>query len=90
MKKSDVIEKVAQAAGVSKPVAGRAVDAVYACMQEALVQEGRFTIVGFGSFAVKDASARTGRNPRTGETFEVPAKKRVAFSAAQALKDKVN
>lgn len=90
MNKSDLIEAVAFAAELSKADAGRAVDAVIANTISTLQGGGQVSIVGFGTFSVRERAARTGRNPRTGETISVPARKVPAFKAGKALKDAVN
>ena len=90
MKKVELIEAVAAKAGITKADAGRAVDATIATITEALVKGDKVPLVGFGTFAVSERAARTGRNPQTGETVEIAARRAVTFKAGAALKDAVN
>ena len=90
MKKVELIESVAEKAGLTKADAGRAVDAMVASITEALVKGDRVPLVGFGTFATSKRAARTGRNPQTGATVKIPARTAVTFKAGSALKDRVN
>jgi DNA-binding protein HU-beta len=90
MNKSELIETVASASDLSKADAARAVDGVIAAVTEALKAGDQVTIVGFGTFLVRKREARTGRNPRTGETIQIAASNVPAFKAGKALKDAVN
>ena len=90
MNKSELIEKVAAAADLSKADAGRALDAVLSTVTDALKEGDSVVLVGFGTFSVKDRAARTGRNPQTGKTIEIPAARVPGFKAGKALKDAVN
>lgn len=90
MKKVELIEAVAAKAGITKADAGRAVDATIATITEALVKGDKVPLVGFGTFAVSERAARTGRNPQTGETVQIAARRAVTFKAGAALKDAVN
>lgn len=90
MNKSELIEAVAQSADISKAAAGRAVDAFVDSIADALKEGDQVTLVGFGTFTVRERAARTGRNPRTGETINIPASKIPGFKAGKALKDSVN
>ncbi len=90
MNKTELVAAVADVAGLSKADAGRAVDAVVEAITNALKAGDQVSLVGFGTFSVKERSARQGRNPRTGETIEIPASKTPAFKAGKALKDAVN
>jgi DNA-binding protein HU-beta len=89
MNKSDLIEAVAEAADISKAAAGRAVDAMTATIADALKGGETVSLIGFGTFAVKERAARTGRNPKTGETIAIGASKSPAFKAGKALKDAI-
>ncbi|HSQ06779.1 MAG TPA: HU family DNA-binding protein [Chromatiaceae bacterium] len=89
MNKSDLIEAVAEAADISKAAAGRAVDAMTATIADALKGGKTVSLIGFGTFAVKERAARTGRNPKTGETIAIGASKSPAFKAGKALKDAI-
>ena len=90
MNKSELIDAVANVADLNKADASRAVDGVIAAVTEALKSGDQVTIVGFGTFLVRERGARTGRNPRTGESIQIAASKAPAFKAGKALKDAVN
>ncbi len=90
MNKSDLIDAIAESAGLSKADAGRALDAAVDAITGALKKGQSVSLVGFGTFSVRDRAARTGRNPRTGETIKIAASKNPAFKAGKALKDAVN
>lgn len=90
MNKSEMIDMVAEAADISKAAAGRAVDAVFDGITGSLKGGDSVTLVGFGTFSVSDRAARSGRNPRTGETIQIKASKMPKFKAGKALKDAVN
>ena len=90
MNKSDLVDSVADSAGLSKADAGRAVDAFVDTVTSTLQSGQAVSLVGFGTCAVRDRAARTGRNPRTGETIQIKASKNPAFKAGKALKDAVN
>ncbi|HKM27073.1 MAG TPA: HU family DNA-binding protein [Thiopseudomonas sp.] len=90
MNKSELIDKVAASADIPKAVAGRALDAVIESITGALAEGDSVVLVGFGTFAVKDRAARTGRNPQTGNPIEIAAAKIPGFKAGKALKDAVN
>ena len=81
---------VAEAADISKAAAGRAVDAVFEGISSSLKSGDTVTLVGFGTFSVSSRAARSGRNPRTGETIQIKASKMPKFKAGKALKDAVN
>lgn len=90
MNKSELIDSVAAAADISKASAGRALDAMVDSVTNALKDGDQVVLVGFGTFAVKERAARTGRNPQTGEPIEIAAAKVPGFKAGKALKDAVN
>lgn len=90
MNKAELIDAVAEGADISKADAARAVDTVVEQITKALTNGDQVTLIGFGTFAVKDRAARTGRNPRTGEPLQIPASKVPGFKAGKALKDAVN
>ena len=90
MNKSELIDAVAAAADLSKADASRAVDGVIGAVTQALKSGDQVTVVGFGTFLVRQREARSGRNPRTGETIQISASKVPAFKAGKALKDAVN
>jgi DNA-binding protein HU-beta len=89
MNKSELIEAVAQSADISKAAAARAVDGMVQAITQALKEGDQVTLVGFGSFVVRERAARSGRNPRTGETIDIKASKVPGFKAGKALKDAV-
>jgi DNA-binding protein HU-beta len=90
MNKAELIEAVAADANLSKADAGRAVDAVVDSISSALSKGQQVAVVGFGTFSVKHRAARSGRNPRTGETIQIAASNVPGFKAGKALKDAVN
>jgi DNA-binding protein HU-beta len=90
MNKAELVDAVASAANLSKADASRAVDAVVNSITAALKKGQQVSVVGFGTFAVKHRSARSGRNPRTGETINISASNVPGFKAGKALKDAVN
>ena len=90
MNKSELVEHIANQADISKAAATRALDAITGAVRTTLKKGGTVSLVGFGSFSVTKRPARTGRNPRTGETIKIKASKNPAFKAGKALKDSVN
>ncbi|KMK97650.1 transcriptional regulator HU subunit alpha [Aeromonas enteropelogenes] len=90
MNKSQLMDKIADGADISKAAAGRALDAFIDAVGEALKEGDQVALVGFGTFAVRERAARSGRNPQTGATIEIAAGKVPAFKAGKALKDAVN
>ncbi|OGT19176.1 MAG: DNA-binding protein HU [Gammaproteobacteria bacterium RBG_16_57_12] len=89
MNKTDLIDAVAESADISKAAAGRAVDSILDSIGGALKKGDQVNLVGFGTFVVRERAARSGRNPRTGETINIEASKVPAFKAGKALKDAV-
>ncbi|MDI3257592.1 MAG: HU family DNA-binding protein [Kyrpidia sp.] len=89
MTKQDLIAKVAEKSGLTKKAAAAAVDAVLETIQEALQAGESVGLTGFGSFEVRERSARTGRNPQTGETIEIAGGKTPVFRPGKALKEAV-
>ena len=89
MNKTDLVAAVAAKAEISKKDAEAAVSAVFASITDALADGDKVSLVGFGTFEVKERAARTGLNPRTGEKLSIPASKAPAFKAGKALKDAV-
>ncbi|MBQ4617909.1 MAG: HU family DNA-binding protein [Clostridia bacterium] len=89
MKKAELIAIVAEKANLTKKDADKAIAAVVDAITEALANGDKVQLVGFGTFEVRERGARTGLNPRTKETIEIPASKQPAFKAGQALKDAV-
>ena len=90
MNKDDLISKVASSIGLSKTEAAKSVDAVFSNISGSLKNGNEVRLVGFGTFLVSNRAATTGRNPRTGESIQIPAKKVPKFKAGKALKDTVN
>ena len=90
MNKAEPIEAIAETAEMTKADAARALDAAIEVIKKNLKKGNTITLVGFGTFEVRKRGARTGRNPRTGETIKIKASKVPAFKAGKALKDAVN
>ena len=90
MNNSDLADGVAAAHGISKADARKIVDGVFAAIAEAAAKGDEVSLNGFGKFKVKESAAREGRNPATGETIQIAASKKLGFTAAKAVKDKLN
>lgn len=90
MNKSELIDAIANDADISKASAGRALDSVIETVTSALAKGDSVSLVGFGTFSVKQRAARTGRNPQTGATIQIKAANVPGFKAGKALKDAVN
>jgi len=90
MNKSEIINAIAELADLTKADAGRALDAVQKAIENALMAGDSVTLVGFGTFGVKDRAERTGRNPQTGKEITIAATKVPFFKPGKALKDTVN
>ena len=90
MNKVELIAAVAEKAGLSKKDSDKAVAAVLESIVDALASGDKVQLVGFGTFEVRAREARTGRNPRTKETIQIPASKSPVFKAGKALKDAVS
>lgn len=90
MNKAELIDSMAEGAGISKADAKKALDAFIETTTNALKSGDRVALVGFGSFAVSERSARTGRNPQTGKEINIAAKKVVKFKAGADLGSAVN
>lgn len=90
MNKTELVAAVAEQAALSKKDAEKALNAVIDSITNALTEGDKVQLVGFGTFEVRERDARTGKNPRTGETIEIAASKAPAFKAGRALKDAVN
>ncbi|MBX9444576.1 nucleoid-associated protein HU-beta [Dickeya chrysanthemi] len=90
MNKSQLIDKIAADADISKAAAGRVLDAIIGSVTESLKAGDDVALVGFGTFSVRERAARTGRNPQTGNEISIPAAKVPGFRAGKALKDSVN
>lgn len=90
MNKSELIDAIADKADISKAAAGRALEAVTESITAALKAGDSLTLVGFGTFSVKERAERTGRNPQTGNQITIAASKNPSFKAGKSLKDAVN
>ena len=90
MNKAQLIDAMANNAGLSKADAKRALDGFIAATTDALKKEDRISLVGFGSFSISKRSARKGRNPKTGAVIQIAAKNTVRFKAGAELSSKVN
>jgi DNA-binding protein HU-beta len=89
MNKAQLIDAIAGEAGITKADAKKALDAFVKTTSDALKEGDRVALIGFGSFAISDRPARQGRNPQTGATINIPAKKVVKFKAGSELTDSV-
>ena len=90
MTKAELVEFVAEKADLTKADATRALDAVMEGVTCGLKKSGKVTLVGFGTFTSKKREARTGRNPQTGKTVQIPARVVPGFKAGSKLKDALN
>jgi DNA-binding protein HU-beta len=90
MNKAMLIDQIAKDAGITKSSAATAVDSLVTGITKALKKNQRVTLVGFGTWAVSKRKARTGRNPQTGETIKIKAKKAVRFKAGKQLEKALN
>lgn len=90
MNKTELIEALAAKCDLSKAAAGRAIDGLTEIITETLAKDDSVSILGFGTFAVGQRAARTGRNPKTGEAIKIAASKSPKFSAGAKLKAAVN
>jgi DNA-binding protein HU-beta len=89
MTKADLVSAMADGATISKAAAAKALESYIATVAKELKKNGKLGLVGFGTFSVIKRKAREGRNPQTGKTIKIPAKKVVKFKAGKALADKV-
>ena len=90
MNKTELDAAMADAAGLSKKDAEKALKAFTDVVAEELKKDGKVQLVGFGTFEVSKRAAREGRNPQTGKTMSIPASKAPKFKAGKALKDSIN
>jgi DNA-binding protein HU-beta len=90
MNKSDLIDAMAADAGVTKAAAKKALESFLGNVQGSLKKGNRVSLVGFGSWSVSKRAAREGRNPQTGKTIKIAAKKVVKFKAGSDLQSSVN
>lgn len=90
MTKNDLAERIAQSADLGVGQARNVVETVVETISEELARGGEVALAGFGKFSVSHRAARQGRNPATGQTIQIPASKAARFSAASALKKRLN
>lgn len=90
MTKAELVVNVAEKSGLDRRKAEKAVNAFVDTVKQALIEGDKVQIIGFGTFENRERSARTGRNPRTGEPIEIAASKLPSFKAGKALKEAVN
>lgn len=90
MTKSELVKEISTQSGESVDTSSRVLDAIMSSVTKALANNNRVTLVGFGTFEVRDRNAREGRNPKTGETIKIAASKSPAFKAGKSLKESVN
>lgn len=90
MNKSEMIERMASDADISKAAAERALESFTTSVQSTLKKGGTVTLEGFGSWSVTKRAARTGRNPKTGESIKIKARKAPKFTPGKAFKDALN
>jgi len=88
--KTELVASVADKAGITKKDAEKAINALFTTVEEALAQNDKVQIIGFGTFEVKERQERKGRNPQTGEEITIEASKTPVFKAGKGLKDSVN
>ena len=90
MNKKELVQTIAKEADVTINDADRCLDALTKAITQSLAKNDNVTLVGFGTFQVKDRAAREGRNPKTGETIQIKASKVPSFKAGKTLKDVIN
>lgn len=90
MNKNELVDSMAAETGLTKANTAEALDAIVASITNALKKGDEVRLVGFGTFAVSKKAATTGRNPRTGETIKIAAKKMAKFKAGKGLQDSIN
>jgi DNA-binding protein HU-beta len=89
MNKGELIDAIAEESGLSKKDSKEALEALIKATAETLKNGEKVVLVGFGTFSVVDRAARTGRNPKTGQAIEIPAKKNIKFSVGSELSESV-
>jgi len=90
MNKTELIEAMADSADISKAAAGRALEGMVDAITNAIKSGDTVSVIGFGTFSLRERAARTGRNPKTGAEIQIPASKSPGFKAGKAFKDAVN
>lgn len=89
MNKTELVSKIAEDAGITKSQAGAALDSFFEGVSRTLKKGDKLTLVGFGTFSVSKRAARLGRNPQTGESIKIKAKKVARFKAGKELTSKI-
>jgi DNA-binding protein HU-beta len=89
MKKRDIVETVAKKANLTNKAAGEAIDALLTAIKDALKKGDRVVLTGFGTFDVRERGERKGRNPKTGQSLIISARKAPGFAAGKALRKAV-
>ena len=89
MNKADLVEKIANQTGLTKKTSREAVDAIISAITDCLGREEKVTLVGFGTFQVMERKTRRGRNPQTGKTIQILAKKVPKFKAGKGLREAI-
>jgi nucleoid DNA-binding protein len=90
MKKTDIISRMAEGAGITKARAEKAMDGLLEAVKDGLKDGGRVGFIGFGTFSVAERKARAGRNPKTGEVIQIPESRTVKFAPSEGLKKAFN
>lgn len=90
MNKSELVDCIRSESGLNKKDAARALDAVLSAIKDSLGKAEPVNLIGFGSFDVRERAAYQGRNPQTGETLQIPARKAVHFRPSKSLRDSLN
>jgi DNA-binding protein HU-beta len=90
MNKADLVNSISEQTGLTKTKSNQVVDAITSVIAETLSKGEKVTLVGFGTFTTTDRNARKGRNPKTGEVIEIPAKRVAKFKAGSELTKNVN
>jgi DNA-binding protein HU-beta len=90
MNKPELITKIAQGSNLTKGDSAKALNSIISAITDSLKNSEPVSLVGFGTFDIRDRSARAGRNPRTGETIQIQASKNPAFKAGKALKEAIS
>lgn len=90
MNKSDLLEKVAKDCNVSKTIADQVLTSIVAAITDTVSAGDKVTLLDLGTFSITERAARDGRNPKTGETIAIPAKKAVKFKAAAKFSNRLN
>lgn len=90
MKKQDLVDAISEKAGLAKSQSQSIIEEVFDLISDSLSKGEKIDLRGFGTFNVRESAARTGRNPQTGESIKIPARRVPTFKAGKELRDKVN